>query len=79
LALDLVRHVQNEGVDVAYSYRMQADHGFTQPLALLTGDVTRYPVLPIFINGAAHPAARTSRLGAGAVWGGSLPGGLNGC
>lgn len=55
LALDLIRHVQNEGVDLAYSYRMQADHGFTQPLALLTRDVTRYPVLPVFINGAAHP------------------------
>lgn len=67
LALDLVRHVQNEGVDVAYSYRMQADHGFTQPLALLTGNVTRYPVLPIFINGAAHPlppAHRALALGA---------------
>ena len=24
-------------------------------LALLTDDVTRYPILPIFINGAAHP------------------------
>lgn len=55
LALDLVRHVQNEGVDLAYSYRMQADHGFTQPLALLAGDVGRFPILPIFINGAAHP------------------------
>lgn len=26
-ALDLVRRVLDEGVDVAYSYRMQADHG----------------------------------------------------
>lgn len=55
LALDLLRFVQNEGVDLAYSYHMQADHGFTQPLALLAGDVARYPVLPIFMNGAAHP------------------------
>lgn len=67
LALDLVRFVQDEGVDLAYSYRMQADHGFTQPLALLTDDVTRYPILPIFINGAAHPlppARRALALGA---------------
>lgn len=54
-ALELLRFVQDAGVDLACSYRMQADHGFTQPLALLAGDVTRYPVLPIFVNGAAHP------------------------
>ena len=34
-ALDLVRRVLDEGVDVAYSYRMQADHGVTQPLHFL--------------------------------------------
>lgn len=62
LALDLVRHVQNEGVDLSYSYRMQADHGFTQPLALLAGDVRQYPVLPIFINGAAHPLPPVHRV-----------------
>jgi len=55
LALDLVKAVQAEDVDIAYSYRMQADHGFTQPLELLTGSVARYPVIPIFINGAAKP------------------------
>lgn len=55
LALDLVQAVQAEDVDIAYSYRMQADHGFTQPLELLAGDVTRYPIIPIFINGAAKP------------------------
>jgi 2,3-dihydroxyphenylpropionate 1,2-dioxygenase len=66
VALDLVRFVQDQGVDLAYSYRMQADHGFTQPLALLAGDVARYPVLPIFVNGAAHPAPPIHRAGAGA-------------
>lgn len=67
LALELVRAVQGEGVDLAYSYRMQTDHGFTQPLALLTEEVTRYPVLPIFINCAAQPlppARRALALGA---------------
>ncbi len=34
-ALGLVRRVFDEGVDVAYSYRMQADHGVTQPLHFL--------------------------------------------
>ncbi|SIS95730.1 3-carboxyethylcatechol 2,3-dioxygenase [Insolitispirillum peregrinum] len=55
LALDLVQALQAEDLDVPYSYRMQADHGFTQPLELLAGSVGRYPVIPIFINGAARP------------------------
>jgi 2,3-dihydroxyphenylpropionate 1,2-dioxygenase len=53
---------------------MQADHGFTQPLALLAGDVARYPVLPIFINGAAHPLPPAPRGGAGARGGALLAG-----
>lgn len=64
LALELVRFVQDAGVDLPYSYRMQADHGFTQPLALLAGELGRYPVLPIFINGAAQPLPPTHRVAA---------------
>ena len=41
-ALDLVKAVLADDVDVAYSYRMQADHGFTQPLELLCGGIARY-------------------------------------
>ncbi|MEN9986455.1 MAG: hypothetical protein RI925_1957 [Pseudomonadota bacterium] len=54
-ALDLVKAVLADDVDVAYSYRMQADHGFTQPLELLCGSITRYPAIPVFVNGAAKP------------------------
>lgn len=61
-ALELVRAVQAEDVDVAYSYRMQADHGFTQPLSLLTDGLRRYPVIPIFINGAARPLPPCRRV-----------------
>ena len=62
-AIDLVRRVLDEGVDVAYSYRMQADHGFTQPLDLLCeGQLDRYPVIPVFINGAAAPMPRIKRV-----------------
>lgn len=61
-ALHLVRRVLDEGVDVAYSYRMQADHGVTQPLHFLCGgQLDRYPTLPIFINGAAAPMPTTKR------------------
>lgn len=61
-ALSLVRRVLDEGVDVAYSYRMQADHGVTQPLHFLcNGKLDRYPTIPIFINGAAAPMPTTKR------------------
>lgn len=61
-ALQLVRRVLDEGVDVAYSYRMQADHGVTQPLHFLCdGQLNRYPTIPIFINGAAAPMPTTKR------------------
>ncbi|MHA3052737.1 3-carboxyethylcatechol 2,3-dioxygenase [Acinetobacter sp. ANC 4640] len=61
-ALNLVRSVLDEGVDVAYSYRMQADHGVTQPLHFLCdGQLDRYPTIPIFINGAATPMPTIKR------------------
>ena len=61
-ALNLVRRVLGEGVDVAYSYRMQADHGVTQPLHFLCdGQLDRYPTIPVFINGAAAPMPTTKR------------------
>jgi 2,3-dihydroxyphenylpropionate 1,2-dioxygenase len=64
--LDCIRSVLADGVDVAMSYRMQADHGFAQALVLLTGSVDRYPVLPIHLNCAGPPLptfARARRLG----------------
>ncbi len=61
-ALTMVRHVLDYGVDVAYSYRMQADHGVTQPLHFLCeGQLDRYPTIPVFINGAAAPMPTTKR------------------
>ena len=61
-AIALVRRVLDEGVDVAHSYRMQADHGVTQPLHFLCdGQLDRYPTIPIFINGAAAPMPTTKR------------------
>lgn len=66
LALDCIRALHRGGVDVAMSYRMQADHGFAQPLVLLGQAVDRYPVVPIHINCAGPPLptfARVRRLG----------------
>ena len=62
-ALGLIEHCLDHGMDLSYSYRMQADHGFTQPLDLLCeGQLDRYPVIPVFINGAAAPMPRIKRV-----------------
>lgn len=55
LALDCVRALHDADVDVAMSYRMQADHGFAQLLVLLGGSVDAWPVLPIHVNCAGPP------------------------
>ena len=61
-AIAMVQQVLDAGVDLAYSYQMQADHGVTQPLHFLCdGQLDRYPVIPIFINSAAAPLPTTKR------------------
>lgn len=62
LALDCISSLHASGVDVAMSYRMQADHGFAQMLVLLGETVDRYPVLPIHINCAGPPLPPIKRV-----------------
>ncbi len=61
-ALDCVRALHASDIDVAMSYRMQADHGFAQLLVLLAGDVARYQTLPIHINCAGPPLPSFRRV-----------------
>lgn len=66
LAEACAESVIESGIDLAFSYRMQVDHGFTQSLIELTGGLDRYPVIPIMLNAVAPPLAtfrRTRQLG----------------
>lgn len=66
LAADCISAVMEQGVDTALSYTMQVDHGFSQPLEFLLGDLRAKPVIPVFINGVAPPLPsfqRARRLG----------------
>lgn len=61
-AMNLVRFALDQEIDIAYSYRMQADHGITQPLHFLCeGQLNRYATIPIFINSAAVPLPSMKR------------------
>ncbi len=64
MALGCVRHVREAGVDVAVSYDMTMDHGFSQPMHRVLGAMDTFPVVPIFINAVANPYVpfRRSRL-----------------
>lgn len=64
IAEQCANHVVSRDIDLAISYRMQVDHGFSQPLQELLGDIAACPVVPIFINSVAPPLAsfRRARL-----------------
>ena len=67
IAVACARSVLAADVDVALSHNMRVDHGFAQPLTLLTGGIEIYPVIPVFINSIAAPlpsCRRAARLGA---------------
>lgn len=55
IALELSESLIDDGFDIAVSFKMTVDHGFEQPLRELIGDLTRFPVIPIFINSVAPP------------------------
>jgi len=62
LALGAVRHLQSRDFDVALSHAMKVDHGITIPLHKLAGSLSRYDVLPVFINCAADPRPSFRRV-----------------
>jgi 2,3-dihydroxyphenylpropionate 1,2-dioxygenase len=58
--------VLERGVDVAFSERMDVDHGLVQPLLRLFGSLDAVPIVPVFINCVADPlgpAMRSMELG----------------
>lgn len=62
VAVDAVNYLRADGVDVAVSYAMDVDHGFTQALVKLTGGINRYPVLPIFVSCIQPPFVPFARM-----------------
>ena len=65
-ARELIGAVRRDGVDVAVSYDMTVDHGFSQTTHRVLGALDRYPSIPIYINGIAPPYVpfqRSRKLG----------------
>ena len=62
MALGAHAAASDSDIDMALSYRMVVDHGFTQFWQSTVGAADRYPIVPIFINCAAAPLPRFSRV-----------------
>lgn len=62
IAEHCIDYVRRRGIDIAVSRRMKCDHGFTVSLAKLFGDISRPPLLPVFVNCAAHPRPSFERV-----------------
>ena len=55
LAIACATHLMKEDFDVAVSYAMQVDHGFSSVLHHVLGAIDARPVIPIFVNALCHP------------------------
>ena len=62
LAMSCLAAVRAADLDIAASHDMTVDHGFSQPLALLTGALDRYPTIPILINTTCQPLSSFRRI-----------------
>lgn len=61
LATDLLNACLDDGIDLAFTHRMEVDHGFAQPLEMLFAETPLPGVIPLFVNCAAAPRPRPAR------------------
>lgn len=62
VARDLAEAVLADGIDVAISLDMEVDHGAVQPMAIVYGDITKKPFVPVFLNSVAPPFTPMQRV-----------------
>ena len=53
--LGLINFLREEGFDPAQSLKMTVDHGFSQTMKNVMGELDAFPCVPIFIGGMAAP------------------------
>ena len=66
-ALGLLEHLRTEGFDPAQSLKMTVDHGFSQTMKNVMGEIDAWPCVPVFIGAMATPFLpfrRSRELGA---------------
>jgi 2,3-dihydroxyphenylpropionate 1,2-dioxygenase len=61
LSLALAEYLIEREFDVATSYAMEVDHGFSNVIHNFLGEVDAKPVIPIFVNSLCHPRPTLKR------------------
>ena len=63
-AMAVAESVRNDDIDIAVSYNMRIDHGFSQTMDYVLGGLDCFPVIPVFINSITPPyvSFRRSRM-----------------
>jgi 2,3-dihydroxyphenylpropionate 1,2-dioxygenase len=61
IARACAEHLMKEEFDVAVSYSMNVDHGFSNVLHNLFGAIDARPVIPLFVNALTHPRPSLKR------------------
>lgn len=62
IALAACESIRASDIDVDISYQMKVDHGFSQILDLMLGDLRAFPLVPVMINCAAPPRPTFRRV-----------------
>lgn len=62
IAMQLAEYVIANDIETAISRKMEVDHGAVQPMEIIYGDLSKVPVIPIFINSVAPPFSKMSRI-----------------
>ena len=55
VALPCAEYLIEQGFDIATSWAMEVDHGFSAVLHNIMGSIDARPVVPVFVNSLCHP------------------------
>ncbi|SDC01303.1 2,3-dihydroxyphenylpropionate 1,2-dioxygenase [Raineyella antarctica] len=62
IAAGLAQYAVDHGIDMTISRGAELDHGAVQIPETVLGGITKYPTVPVFVNGVAEPFVPISRI-----------------
>lgn len=62
LAAGMAQYVADQGIDMTISRKAELDHGAVQIPEMVLGGITKYPTVPVFVNGVAEPFVPMQRI-----------------
>lgn len=62
IAAAMAQYAADHGIDMTISRKAELDHGAVQIPEMVLGGITRYPTIPVFVNGVAEPFVPMQRI-----------------